>query len=258
MSSNANVSAGKPKIGGAISVAPAGTALPTNATTALNVAFYNLGYVSEDGLTNENSTEHDNVHAWGGDVVACLPGEYTDTYQFTLLEVLSADVQKFVRGNANVTVDTNGNMTVKANNQELPEQVIVIEMILHGRAVRHVIPRGVITERGETEYKDDDAVGYEITVTALPDANGNSHYEYYAAPSPRTYNVRLEANGGSVSPGQITVTAGAAYDGLPTATRSGYTFDGWYTSTTGGDQITSTSTVSVSADQTLYAHWTES
>lgn len=49
------------------------------------------------------------------------------------------------------------------------------------------------------------------------------------------------------------------YAALPTPTRSGYTFDGWFTSSSGGTQITSTTAVSssVGLNQTLYAQWTQ-
>lgn len=70
------------------------------------------------------------------------------------------------------------------------------------------------------------------------------------------YIVTFNANGGSVSTSSISVTNGSTYGTLPTPTRTGYTFAGWYTSSTGGTQITSSSTVSLSANQTLYAHWT--
>lgn len=200
MSNKENVSVGKPKIGGAIHVAPAGTALPTDATTALNSAFVNLGYVSEDGLTNESGGAVQTLHAWGKDIVLAMEGD-PETYSWTLLEVLDENVQKFVRGSANVTVNEDGAMTVKINRgaqrEQLEEHVIVVEMILRGRAVRHVIPCGVITEVGEITYTDDDAVGYEVTVTALPDSEGNTHYEYFAAPAASSNSGSGDSGSGS-------------------------------------------------------------
>ena len=75
-------------------------------------------------------------------------------------------------------------------------------------------------------------------------------------PTPETYTVTFDANGGSVSTASKTVTKGSTYGTLPTPTRSGYTFDGWFTSASGGTQITSSTTVNLTANQTLYAHWT--
>lgn len=67
--SASNVTAAKPKIGGAVSTAPAGTNLPSNAKAVLDAAFKTLGYISEDGVTNENSPESEVVKAWGGQTV---------------------------------------------------------------------------------------------------------------------------------------------------------------------------------------------
>ena len=186
MANKDNIAVGKPKVGGAIHVAPAGTTLPTDATTALDAAFVNLGYVSEEGLTNSNSAAVETIRAWGKDIIYSKDGD-DETYSWTLLEVLDANVQKFIRGADNVTVAEGGAMSVQVKRPsartQMEEIVIVVEMILHNRAVRHVIPRGVITEVGEVSYVDDDTVGYQVTVTALADANGNSHYEYTAAPA---------------------------------------------------------------------------
>lgn len=65
MSNAQNVSTAKPKVGGAVWSAPLGTTLPIDAATDLDAAFKSLGYISEDGLTNENTPESENIKAWG-------------------------------------------------------------------------------------------------------------------------------------------------------------------------------------------------
>lgn len=77
------------------------------------------------------------------------------------------------------------------------------------------------------------------------------------AATPKSYTITFDANGGDVSTNNKTVTVGSAYGTLPTPTHAGYTFEGWYTAESGGTEITASSAVSLTANQTLYAHWTE-
>lgn len=42
---------------------------------------------------------------------------------------------------------------------------------------------------------------------------------------------------------------------MPTPSRAGYTFLGWFTAADGGTEVTSSTTVTTNTDHTLYAHW---
>lgn len=67
--------------------------------------------------------------------------------------------------------------------------------------------------------------------------------------------IVFASNGGRVSSGSKTVICGKTYGALPTPTRRGYTFAGWYTAKSGGSRIGSSSVVRTTRNQTLYARW---
>ena len=177
------VTAVKPKVGGHIYRAPVGTTLPTDATTALDNAFVDMGYASEDGLTNANSPESTVIKAWGGTPVLTIQESKEDTFQLVFISAENVEVQKMVYGNTNVTgTSFSTGVSVTANAKELEEAAYVIETIARGNiAHRIVIPRAKPTEIGEIVYSDTDALGYDVTLGCTADAAGNTHYEYWKA-----------------------------------------------------------------------------
>lgn len=174
-----NVSVAKPKVGGAIFVAPVGTGLPTDVTTTLNAAFQNVGYISEDGVVNTNSPDTDTIKEWGGASVGKIDNGKDDTWQFTMIEALNPTALKLVYGDDNVSGTLATGITVKANSNEQADVALVIDMILKGGALKRVVlPSASVSEVGEVTYAATSAIGYQTTLLATPDKDGNTHYEY--------------------------------------------------------------------------------
>lgn len=179
-------STGKPNTSGAIyrAIRTGSLVIPTTASATLSADYKCLGYVSEDGLKNNIEKEFEDIKAWGGDTVYTVESSQDDKFQFTLLEVMNEDVLKAVFVDANVTVTAATStapksVTVNVNSAQTPDCVWVIDMVMRGNnPKRIVIPYGKVVTIGEITYKDDEAVGYDITVAATPDSNGNTHYEY--------------------------------------------------------------------------------
>ena len=68
----------------------------------------------------------------------------------------------------------------------------------------------------------------------------------------KIYTITLCPNGGTVSTRKFDVTYGEPYGTLPTPTRDGYIFDGWYVNDT---KITKDTIVTTSWNHGLDAHW---
>lgn len=184
MNDTKNVTTGKPKIGGAIFRAPLGTKLPVSAKEVLDSAFLSLGYCSDSGVVNSNSPTNSSVKAWGGDIVLDTQTEKNDTFKFTLIEALNENVLKTVYGDDNVSGDLVTGLTIMANSKEQQECAWVIDMILKGGALKRIVlPNAKVTAVGDITYADTGAVGYETTVSAVPDTLGNTHYEYIIKPT---------------------------------------------------------------------------
>ena len=175
------VSAAKPTATGVVRIAPLGTALPTDAKTALDAAFAKTGYIGEDGVENAPERETSEQKAFGGDTVMILNTGYKETFKWKFLQSLDVDVLKAVYGAENVT-EKLGVISILHNGKDLPRAVFVLELALSGGKIKRlIIPEGQITELSAVSYKDGEVTGYEVTMTTYPDAAGNNVYEYISS-----------------------------------------------------------------------------
>lgn len=182
MNNAANVVAGVPLATGGVLLGTDTAVAPTNATSAL-VGFNGAGYIGEDGVTETNERSSDKIRAWGGSTVKVVQSEHNVSYQFTFLETLNSNVLKAVYGEDNVTttaatVSTGTLHAVKINGATLPHMPFDFEIKDGDAKIRIYIPDGQITEVGDITYSDTEVIGYQVTVEAFDDADGNKAYKF--------------------------------------------------------------------------------
>lgn len=96
----------------------------------------------------------------------------------------------------------------------------------------------------------------ETSVTISKTSTGVLSYTANWTANNYTVTFNPNGDGASTPTASKSVTYNSTYGDLPTPTRTGYTFAGWYTAPSGGTKVTSSTTVSITSGQTLYAHWT--
>jgi uncharacterized repeat protein (TIGR02543 family) len=94
---------------------------------------------------------------------------------------------------------------------------------------------------------------YTTYVTAINAAGTSTSTLNVDTIAPPTYTVTYDEQGGSAVTDATGITSGSTVT-LPSTTRAGYTFNGWFTTSTGGTALSSPYTVT--GNVTLYAQWT--
>lgn len=153
--------------------APTSTALPTNATDALAAGFVEVGYIGEDGISQSIEANTQDIRAWqNGDVVRKVQTSHDLTYTFTMIETNQESLRVYY-------ADDDASFTTTEVKADAPGlESWVLELADGTKGVRIVLPSAQVTERGEVVWKNDEAVAYEITLTAYADSSGVKAYIY--------------------------------------------------------------------------------
>lgn len=160
---------------GAISVAPSGTTLPTDATTALDAAFVDLGYLTQAGATEGNSVSLTDLVAWqNAAVIRQVQTAHALTLAFTLYQT-DPDTLEFFYGNYSAGV-------VAVSGAQRGNECFSFRYNDGTKIVRIVFPNAQLSDKGDVPYTSGDGVQYPCTITAYPEAGGaNKMYRYYSA-----------------------------------------------------------------------------
>lgn len=164
---------------GAIWVAPEGTTLPTDASTALPSAWNLLGYTSDAGVQIAESSTNNVIRAWEArSEVYNVRTEYTEQVIFTPIQC-NADVAKLTWGGGRVEVDSQtGAIHAQHSADTLAPVCIVIETTPRTGIVKRFCGTFQLTERGAQTMDGTQIDGRQLTFNALADDAGVTMHEY--------------------------------------------------------------------------------
>lgn len=150
--------------------------VPTSSAATVPVSFDDVGYIGEDGVTQSIGQDITDIKAWqNGDVVRRVQTSHTVTYQFTMIESNDVSLEAYYGNYAAGHVELKGDSRPRLN--------WVIDVLDGDEKIRICIPAGEISEVGDTAFKNGEAIGYPVTITAYPVAGVKAHLYYGALAS---------------------------------------------------------------------------
>ncbi len=173
---------------GAVRTAPVGTTAPTNSTSSFATGWVDLGYISDAGITESQNQEWTEITAWQNrDIVRRALTSTENTWQFTVIETTQTALELYHAGSS---VDGTGAGTYKLEVVAPTDDVRAfgIDVIDGSIHTRIIVPKGVVSERGDIVYDGETPIGYELTIAArasgVLDGNGSMIYAYKYSDDP--------------------------------------------------------------------------
>ncbi len=169
-------------LSGAAYVALPKAKLPADATTPWDAAFTDIGWISDEGITESNSTDTSEIKGWqGGQTVRKVISSSEMTFKFTAIETSKTVLELYHKGSKVATTSGKSVLAIKAPGPD--RRTFGFDVVDGNSHIRIVVPDGEVTETGDITYKSDEAVAYEITVTAYPGSDGTVAFKYSDDPA---------------------------------------------------------------------------
>ena len=163
-------------VDGVVSIGTTAAVAPTSAVSALGTGWSDLGYVSEDGVTESTATTSEKIRAWQkAKVVRVTITEGTVSWKLVLIQTSAATVALYHGG----TVEADGSIVIDPTRAR-PVLPFDIDVIDGDEIIRSYAPEAQITEVGDLVYQNGAPIGYEVTIEASHnEALGGSVKKWY-------------------------------------------------------------------------------
>lgn len=169
---------------GGVWYAPLGTALPTNATTALIAAYKEVGFLGESGIDEDQAVSNTKIKAFqNAAIVRVVQTEHSATIKFTMIES-NPNSLALAYGNFTSVVGPPAVGQVTIAGAIRPHIVLVTEVIDGTKITRTVAGDAQVTELGTVKGANGAVVGYEVTLECFPGPGGVVKIDKYYSPTP--------------------------------------------------------------------------
>lgn len=163
--------------GGKVYVAPVGTTEPNTPTEALNAAYKDLGYISEEGITAAFGISISDINAWQSQlpVRKVVTGRTADI-SFTMRE-WSADTFSLALGGG--TFDVSGTDYLfypPANDATLAENAVVIEWNDGTKNYRLIVRKAIVADSVETQLVRNAAADLPVSLSVMGSDSTDAWY----------------------------------------------------------------------------------
>lgn len=153
---------------GSVHVAPLGSTVPTDSTTALDAAFIDLGAITEDGVVLSPSQTIEKIMAWqSGKAVRVVKTTDELSVGFTLMQ-LNIDTVPLAFGGGTVSTPALDEYKfVPPAAGTVDERIFLVTWIDGTYTYRLLIPRGMVSETGDISLVKSDSINLDLTVEVL-------------------------------------------------------------------------------------------
>lgn len=175
---------------GAVYIAPVGTTAPTDPYASWGTGWIDLGYATEDGLTESLNSDRQEFNAWGyNHPIRSQITKRSSTFKISLQETSATNLSLFYGVDvADMTSSGTGDTQYLSWNE--PQNVeplyyaLGMDVIDGDYPKRIIVARAEVTETGDIAYKSDGTVTYELTFTSLTAASGAPSITYMVGKVP--------------------------------------------------------------------------
>jgi hypothetical protein len=159
---------------GAVYMSTIGASPPANATASWSTAWKELGFLGEDGWTENQGLDSEEIKAWqsGAVVRRVITGSRMEV-SFTAIETNLNTVELFYPGS---TVTGTG---VPIKLPVATPKAFGFDVLDGTKRIRVVVPKAELVDRGEISYVNGGPVSYPVTLNVTPDSTNKLADKYF-------------------------------------------------------------------------------